>query len=91
MQRSYPADLERGSQNPSVRTLVKIANALDVETAVLLLECMRSAGAQDDRIQRIDSERVLHGVTALPLMQSFPGPFGTGKSSSLAVLPCDIN
>jgi transcriptional regulator with XRE-family HTH domain len=30
MQRSYLADLERGRRNPSVRTLVKIANALAV-------------------------------------------------------------
>ena len=30
MQRSYVADLERGSRNPSVRTLVKIANAFKV-------------------------------------------------------------
>jgi len=30
IQRSYLADLERGSRNPSVRTLIKIANALNV-------------------------------------------------------------
>jgi transcriptional regulator with XRE-family HTH domain len=30
IQRSYLADLERGGRNPSVRTLVKIANALRV-------------------------------------------------------------
>jgi transcriptional regulator with XRE-family HTH domain len=30
IQRSYLADLERGSRNPSVRTLVKIANAFRV-------------------------------------------------------------
>jgi transcriptional regulator with XRE-family HTH domain len=30
IQRSYIADLERGSRNPSIRTLVKIANALGV-------------------------------------------------------------
>jgi len=30
IQRSYLADLERGSRNPSVRTLVKIANAFKV-------------------------------------------------------------
>jgi transcriptional regulator with XRE-family HTH domain len=28
IQRSYVADLERGYRNPSVRTLVKLANAL---------------------------------------------------------------
>jgi transcriptional regulator with XRE-family HTH domain len=30
MQRSYLADLELGYRNPSVRTLVKLANALGV-------------------------------------------------------------
>jgi transcriptional regulator with XRE-family HTH domain len=30
IQRSYVADLERGSRNPSVRTLVKLANGLGV-------------------------------------------------------------
>jgi transcriptional regulator with XRE-family HTH domain len=30
IQRSYLADLERGSRNPSVRTLVKLANAFQV-------------------------------------------------------------
>jgi transcriptional regulator with XRE-family HTH domain len=30
MQRSYVADLERGSRNLSVRTLVKIANAFGI-------------------------------------------------------------
>jgi transcriptional regulator with XRE-family HTH domain len=30
IQRSYVADLERGGRNPSVRTLVKIANACKV-------------------------------------------------------------
>jgi transcriptional regulator with XRE-family HTH domain len=30
MQRSYLADLERGRRNPSVRTLVKVANALGI-------------------------------------------------------------
>ena len=36
MQRSYVADLERGFRNPSVRTLVKLANALGVEISDLL-------------------------------------------------------
>jgi transcriptional regulator with XRE-family HTH domain len=36
MQRSYIADLERGYRNPSVRTLVKIANALGVAPMTLL-------------------------------------------------------
>jgi transcriptional regulator with XRE-family HTH domain len=36
MQRSYLADLERGRRNPSVRTLVKVANAFDVAVADLL-------------------------------------------------------
>jgi transcriptional regulator with XRE-family HTH domain len=30
IQRSYLADLERGARNPSVRTLIKISNALGV-------------------------------------------------------------
>jgi transcriptional regulator with XRE-family HTH domain len=30
MQRSYIADVERGSRNPSIRTVVKIANAFNV-------------------------------------------------------------
>jgi transcriptional regulator with XRE-family HTH domain len=36
MQRSYLADLERGHRNPSVRTLVKVANAFGVPVADLL-------------------------------------------------------
>jgi transcriptional regulator with XRE-family HTH domain len=35
MQRSYLADLERGHRNPSVRTLVKLANALGVSMPAL--------------------------------------------------------
>jgi transcriptional regulator with XRE-family HTH domain len=35
MQRSYLADLERGSRNPSVRTLVKVANAFGVTISTL--------------------------------------------------------
>jgi transcriptional regulator with XRE-family HTH domain len=35
MQRSYLADLERGYRNPSVRTLVKIANAFGVSLSAL--------------------------------------------------------
>lgn len=35
MQRSYLADLERGYRNPSVRTLVKLANAFDVSLPTL--------------------------------------------------------
>jgi transcriptional regulator with XRE-family HTH domain len=35
LQRSYLADLERGYRNPSVRTLVKIANAMHVSVAAL--------------------------------------------------------
>jgi transcriptional regulator with XRE-family HTH domain len=35
MQRSYLADLERGHRNPSVRTLVKMANALEVSLVAL--------------------------------------------------------
>jgi transcriptional regulator with XRE-family HTH domain len=35
MQRSYLADLERGSRNPSIRTLVRIANAFGVPVSAL--------------------------------------------------------
>jgi transcriptional regulator with XRE-family HTH domain len=35
IQRSYLGDLERGYRNPSVRTLVKVANALGVSLATL--------------------------------------------------------
>jgi transcriptional regulator with XRE-family HTH domain len=36
MQRSYLADLELGRRNPSVRTLVKVANAFGVPVRALL-------------------------------------------------------
>jgi transcriptional regulator with XRE-family HTH domain len=35
MQRSYLADLELGRRNPSVRTLVKVANAFGIAVAEL--------------------------------------------------------
>lgn len=35
IQRSYLADLERGHRNPSVRTLVKVANAFGVAVPAL--------------------------------------------------------
>ncbi len=35
IQRSYLADLERGYRNPSVRTLVKVANAIGVPISAL--------------------------------------------------------
>jgi transcriptional regulator with XRE-family HTH domain len=38
MQRSYLADLERGHRNPSVRTLVKLANALGVSVPEMFEE-----------------------------------------------------
>jgi transcriptional regulator with XRE-family HTH domain len=38
IQRSYLADLERGDRNPSVRTLVKVANALSGSIASLFGE-----------------------------------------------------
>jgi XRE family transcriptional regulator, regulator of sulfur utilization len=38
IQRSYVADLERGSRNPSVRTLVKLANAFRVDLPDLFEE-----------------------------------------------------
>ena len=36
MQRSYLADLELGRRNPSVRTLVKVANAFGIAVSELL-------------------------------------------------------
>jgi transcriptional regulator with XRE-family HTH domain len=36
MQRSYLADLELGRRNPSVRTLVKVANAFGIPVPELL-------------------------------------------------------
>lgn len=36
MERSYVSDLERGTRNPSVRALGRLAAALQVEPAVLL-------------------------------------------------------
>ena len=36
LKRSYLSDLERGTRNPSVRTLGRLAIALDVEMAALL-------------------------------------------------------
>jgi transcriptional regulator with XRE-family HTH domain len=38
IQRSYIADLERGSRNPSVRTIVKIANALGIPVSGLFVD-----------------------------------------------------
>lgn len=38
MQRSYIADLERGYRNPSVRTILKVANAFGVSVTALLQE-----------------------------------------------------
>jgi transcriptional regulator with XRE-family HTH domain len=42
MQRRYLADLERGSRNPSVRTLVRLANALGVSIPVLFGEDVKT-------------------------------------------------
>lgn len=36
LERSYVSDIERGTRNPSVKALGKIANALDVEAWLLL-------------------------------------------------------
>jgi len=41
IQRSYVADLERGKRNPSVRTLVKLANALGVSIPELFERTVR--------------------------------------------------
>lgn len=38
MERSYVSDLERGTRNPSVRALGRLAEALKVEPHVLLIE-----------------------------------------------------
>lgn len=38
MKRSYLSDLERGTRNPSVRALGRLAKALDVEPADLLID-----------------------------------------------------
>jgi transcriptional regulator with XRE-family HTH domain len=38
IQRSYVADLERGYRNPSVRTLVKLANALGSSVGGLFVD-----------------------------------------------------
>jgi transcriptional regulator with XRE-family HTH domain len=42
MQRSYLADLERGYRNPSVRTLLKVANAIGVPISSLFVENTKS-------------------------------------------------
>ena len=36
MKRSYVSDLERGTRNPSIRALARLATALQVEPEVLL-------------------------------------------------------
>lgn len=36
MKRSYLSDLERGTRNPSIRAIERLAKALDVEAASLL-------------------------------------------------------
>lgn len=37
MERSYVSDLERGTRNPSVRAVERLAKALDVPTHLLLM------------------------------------------------------
>ena len=37
MERSYVSDLERGTRNPSVRAVERLAKALGVETHLLLM------------------------------------------------------
>jgi len=46
IQRSYLGDLELGRRNPSVRTLVKVANAFGIAVAELL------EGGRKDRTAR---------------------------------------
>lgn len=36
MKRSYVSDVERGTRNPSIKALARLAIALDVEPAILL-------------------------------------------------------
>ncbi|RYE62219.1 MAG: XRE family transcriptional regulator [Oxalobacteraceae bacterium] len=36
MERSYGSDLERGTRNPSVRTLGRLADALGIEPKLML-------------------------------------------------------
>lgn len=38
MERSYVSDLERGTRNPSVAALGRIADALDIEPYLLLVK-----------------------------------------------------
>ena len=38
IQRSYIADLERGGRNPSVRTLLRVANALGVTMTAFFVQ-----------------------------------------------------
>ena len=38
IQRSYIADLERGGRNPSVRTLLRVANALGVPMTAFFIQ-----------------------------------------------------
>lgn len=44
MERSYVSDLERGTRNPSVRALGRLAKALKIEPYLLL--CSNSGDAQ---------------------------------------------
>jgi transcriptional regulator with XRE-family HTH domain len=46
MKRSYLSDLERGTRNPSVRALGRLAKALGVEPADLLID--RAAEIPED-------------------------------------------
>ena len=49
MQRSYLADLELGRRNPSVRTLVKVANAFGIAIAELLEGGQQERAARNER------------------------------------------
>ena len=42
MERSYVSDLERGTRNPSVAALGRIADALGIEPHILLVEGLTS-------------------------------------------------
>jgi transcriptional regulator with XRE-family HTH domain len=55
MQRSYLADLERGYRNPSVRTLLKVANAIGVPIASLFIEIPKAG--DPDRREGCSSDR----------------------------------
>ena len=53
IQRSYLADLEQGHRNPSVRTLVKVANAIGIPISSLFVESAKSSISRSTRRKRL--------------------------------------